>query len=133
VTSEPVLDTGLGTYDVDTHLLAGGVDALERCAAACVTCADLCIVETPGPDHVTCIRRCWATAELCHALATIVARDGAVEPAILRLVLEGCRELCESTAAECDRHDADHCRECAELCRRCVSACAALEKELAAR
>lgn len=132
MTTEPILDTGLGTYGIDTHLLAGAVDSLERCAAACTTCADLCVIETPGPAHVTCIRRCWATADLCRALATTVARDGAVEPGVLGRLLDGCRELCRSTAAECERHDTDHCRECAELCRRCASACAALEKELTA-
>jgi hypothetical protein len=31
--------------------------------------------------------------------------------------------VCEACAAECSKHDDDHCRRCAEACRRCAGEC----------
>jgi hypothetical protein len=122
MTSEPVFDTGLGTYAVDTHLLAGIVDVLNTCAQACATCADLCVIEGRH-GRETCIRRCLATFEVCRATAAVVARQGSVPVAVERHLVEACIAFCETCEEECTRHDRDHCIACADACRRCISAC----------
>jgi SAM-dependent methyltransferase len=58
----------------------------------------------------------------------VISRDTGYDANITRSVLEACRVVCRSCAAECERHAGmhDHCGICAEACRRCEQACAAV-------
>ncbi len=40
-----------------------------------------------------------------------------------RRVVPSLREACDRCAAECGKHQADHCKRCAEACRRCAEEC----------
>jgi hypothetical protein len=127
--TEHILEAGLEEYGIDTHFLAGAIDAISGCAQACTTCADLCLLEPEVAELRACIRLCLDTADIGRATSAVVARRGAAERAVLVEVLEACASAAEVCGAECDRHAHDHCRLCAELCRRCVSACRALANE----
>ena len=51
-----------------------------------------------------------------------VRRTGANEQ-ILREALEFCARVCEDCAAECEKHDHEHCKLCAQMCRECAADC----------
>jgi hypothetical protein len=42
---------------------------------------------------------------------------------VLREMLELCGRVCDECAAECERHDNEHCKLCAQMCRECASDC----------
>jgi hypothetical protein len=130
---EQILDVGLGRYDVDTHLLAGAISAINDCVQACTTCADLCILDDEVADLRACIRVCLDTADIGRAVSAVVSRRGAADRAVLMEVLELCLTTAVRCEEECARHEQqDQCRMCAVVCRRCISACRALAHEASA-
>ena len=42
---------------------------------------------------------------------------------MLRELLELCARMCEQCAAECEKHDMEHCKLCAQMCRECAEDC----------
>jgi hypothetical protein len=38
-------------------------------------------------------------------------------------MLELCARVCDSCAAECEKHDHEHCKLCAQMCRECAEDC----------
>jgi hypothetical protein len=34
-----------------------------------------------------------------------------------------CAEVCDDCAAECEKHEHDHCQACAGACRKCADEC----------
>ncbi|WP_276609742.1 four-helix bundle copper-binding protein [Sphingobium sp. MP9-4] len=40
-------------------------------------------------------------------------------------MLESCARVCELCAAECSRHEHEHCKLCADMCRECATDCRA--------
>ena len=42
---------------------------------------------------------------------------------LLRETLELCARMCDACAAECDKHDHEHCKLCAIMCRECADDC----------
>ncbi|MBA16317.1 MAG: four-helix bundle copper-binding protein [Sphingomonas sp.] len=115
--------------DVAGHLnepLAKAVRHAMFCSAICTSCADACIAEEM--DMRQCIRNCLDCADICTATFTVAARRTASNEALIQAMLKLCIQACEICAAECEKHDNDHCRRCTEMCRECAADCkAALE------
>ena len=42
---------------------------------------------------------------------------------MVREMLELCARTCEACAAECEKHEHEHCRLCAQMCRECAADC----------
>lgn len=96
------------------------------CSAICTSCADACSAEQM--DMRQCIRLCMDCADVCTATFRVAARRTATDEQLIEQTLRLCIDACERCAAECARHDNDHCRRCAEMCRECARDCqAALE------
>ncbi|WP_419150467.1 four-helix bundle copper-binding protein [Paraburkholderia kururiensis] len=38
----------------------------------------------------------------------------------------GTAGLCDACAAQCEKHEHEHCRQCAQACRNCAEACRAM-------
>jgi hypothetical protein len=91
------------------------------CSLFCTSCADACIAEPM--DMRACIRTCLDCTEVCAATARLAVRRSSQNIAMLRLQLQTCVEACELCAAECDRHDHEHCKLCATMCRECADDC----------
>jgi len=71
-------------------------------------------------EHMAeCIRLDMDCAAMCRVAAGFMARGSARAPTVCLL----CAEICEACAAECAKHEADHCRRCAEACRACAIEC----------
>lgn len=115
--------------DVAGHLnepLALAVRHAMFCSTICTSCADACLAEPM--DMRQCIRNCLDCADICAMTANVATRRTASNEALIQSALRLCIEACETCAAECERHDNDHCRRCAEMCRECARDCkAALE------
>jgi acetylglutamate synthase len=110
--------------DVAGHLneeLATAVRHAMFCAVICTSCADACSAE--AMDMRQCIRTCSDCADVCTAAMRVAARRTGSNEAVIRAMLIACIETCEICAAECDRHDHQHCRLCAEMCRECAADC----------
>ena len=103
--------------------LAQALRHTADCALICTACAEARLAE-PG-DMRQGIRTCLDCADICGAAARILVRRTGDDHAILRTILRACVEACEICAAECARHDHDHCRMCAETCRECADDCRA--------
>lgn len=101
--------------------LATAVRHSMFCAAMCVSCADACSAE--DMDMRQCIRLCSDCADICDMAFKVGARRTGTDEDILRQALQLCVAACEACAAECERHDNDHCRLCAEMCRECAGDC----------
>ncbi len=98
--------------------------ALTECAAACHMCLDACLGEGDVKMMTKCIRLDLDCAEICTMIAAFVARSSEHASHLLA----ECAEICGKCAAECEKHDMDHCQECARACRKCEAACKAAKK-----
>lgn len=103
--------------------LAMAVRHAMFCAAICTSCADACLAEEM--DMRQCVRTCLDCADVCEATSRIATRRTGSNEEALRTMLQSCVRICEICAAECDKHDNEHCRLCAEMCRECARDCEA--------
>ena len=91
------------------------------CSLMCTSCADACLAE--DMDMRQCIRVCLDCAEVCTANARLATRRTGQDIEMLRAQMEVCIRACELCAAECDKHDHEHCKLCATMCRECADDC----------
>ena len=91
------------------------------CSKMCLSCADACQAERQ--DMTQCIRMCLDCSDICEATARLGLRRTGNDQPMLRELLELCARMCEQCAAECERHDHEHCKLCAQICRECAADC----------
>jgi len=91
------------------------------CALMCTSCADACSAEEM--DMRQCIRTCSDCADICGATARVAVRRTGEDVGMIRAQLQACITACDLCAAECEKHDHEHCRLCAEMCRECAADC----------
>lgn len=91
------------------------------CSLFCTSCADACLAE--AMDMRQCIRVCADCADVCAATARLAVRRSGQDIQMLRAQLETCIRACELCAAECERHEHEHCKLCAQMCRECAADC----------
>lgn len=101
--------------------LGDAVHHAMYCAKMCLSCADACAAEPI--DLRQCIRLCSDCADVCEATARIAARRTGANDAIVKAMLLLCASACDACAAECERHDHEHCRLAAQMCRECADDC----------
>ena len=110
--------------DVAGHVnepLALAVKHAMYAAVITTSCADACSAEEM--DMRQCIRLCMDASDVCTATARVAARRTGDDDQVLRVVLTACIDACSICAAECEKHDNEHCRRCAEMCRECADDC----------
>ena len=110
--------------DVGGHVnqpLGNAVHHAMYCAKMTLSCADACAAE--AMDMRQCIRLCLDTADVCEATTRLGLRRTGENEAILREVLELCARACDDCAAECEKHDHEHCKLCAQMCLECARDC----------
>jgi len=106
--------------DVSGHVnqpLGDAAHHLMYCARMCLSCADACAAEKM--DMAQCIRTCLDCSDICEATGKLAVRRTGANEQILREALEFCARVCEDCAAECEKHDHEHCKLCAQMCREC--------------
>ncbi len=92
---------------------------LIKCITACETCMTMCLQEEHVQMMVKCIQLDRDCADICTLTARFVARNSPHAPHVMR----ECIEICRACAAECAKHDDEHCQKCAEKCQECADAC----------
>jgi hypothetical protein len=110
--------------DVQGHVnqpLGDAAHHLMYCARMCLSCADACAAEEM--DMRECIRACLDCADVCEATGKLAVRRTGSNEQVLREMLEQCARVCDVCAAECERHDHEHCKLCAQMCRECAEDC----------
>jgi hypothetical protein len=110
--------------DVHGHVNQPHGDAahhMMNCARKCVRGADACSAEKM--DMRQCIRSCLDCADVCEAAGKLAVRRTGSNEQVLRETLELCARVCDACAAECERHDEEHCKLCATMCRECAEDC----------
>jgi Domain of Unknown Function (DUF326) len=110
--------------------LGDAVHHLMYCAKMCLSCADACMAE--AMDMTQCIRLCFDCSDICEATARLGLRRTGDDNQVLRELLELCARMCDTCAAECGRHDHEHCQLCAQICRECAEDCRRAAMSLAA-
>src|SRR5438067_10688468 len=95
------------------------IQKLLDCALACEHCATACLQEEDVKMMAGCIKLDRDCADICIQAARLLQRDSDIAHQYLVL----CEEICRLCAAECGKHDADHCRQCAQACQTCAEAC----------
>ncbi|WP_192823221.1 four-helix bundle copper-binding protein [Rufibacter sp. LB8] len=98
------------------------LDALHECILACEHCATACLQEEHAHMMARCIQLDRDCADICRLTSALLARGSEHG----KHLLKECIEVCEACAAECGKHDHDHCQACAEACRKCAEACRSL-------
>lgn len=102
-------------------VLADAAHHLMYCAKMCASCADACMAE--AMDMTQCIRMCLDCSDVCEATGRLAVRRTGNDQPMLRELLELCARMCEACAAECEKHDHEHCTLCAQICRECAADC----------
>jgi len=115
----------------DADALAHAIKACFACEESCSSCADACLGEESPADMARCIRLDLICADVCGATGRALSRQGTPTGAVTHL-LQACRSIAELCAAECGRHEHEHCQLCADACRACVEACSALLEDTGA-
>jgi hypothetical protein len=101
------------------HLSDEQRECIENCqetVEVCEWCADECLGDEAMEE---CARLCRDVADLVSMHARFMARNSEYSGKLAEL----CVDACEACAAECERHDADHCQVCAEVLRECAESC----------
>ena len=101
--------------------LGDAVHHLMYCSKMCLSCADSCAAEKM--DMTQCIRLCLDCSDVCEAAARLGLRRTGSNEAIVREMLEFCDRVSDECAAECEKHDHEHCKLCAQICRECAEDC----------
>ncbi|HWE08360.1 MAG TPA: four-helix bundle copper-binding protein [Solirubrobacteraceae bacterium] len=126
--TKDMIGTGPGGVPLGTEAVAAAIDACLRCVQSCTSCAAADLVEDDVAEMRACIARCLNCADICNAVARLLSRPTASEPAVIHPLLQACVRACASSAEECARHAQHHvhCALCEQACRACVEACTAL-------
>lgn len=104
------------------NTLQASIEKCFACAAACEHCATACLDESDVAGMKDCIKLDMDCADMCRFAASVMARGSAFAGDVCTL----CAGICEACAAECGKHDHDHCQACAEACKQCAEACRAM-------
>jgi len=110
----------------NNQALGDAVHHLMYCSKMSLSCADACIAEASGAepmDMTQCIRLCFDCSDICEATSRLGSRRTGDDQPMLRELLELCARMCDACAAECEKHDHEHCRLCAQICRECAEDC----------
>ena len=92
---------------------------LSACATLCNICYNACLNEKDVSMFARCIELDRECADLCLLTASVYARESENADKFLRL----CAEICEACAAECAKHEHEHCQKCAHVCLTCAGMC----------
>src|SRR5215207_2546728 len=89
------------------------IELCNECALMCERCASACLGEADVAMMVHCIQ----LNQECSAICTASGKLMVLESNHANTVCQICADICTACAAECEKHDNEHCRKCATICR----------------
>ena len=102
-------------------VLGDAAHHLMYSAKMTASCADACMAEEM--DMTQCVRMCLDASDVCEATGRLAVRRTGDDQPMLRELLEFTARMCEACAAECEKHDHEHCTLCAQICRETAADC----------
>ncbi|MBC7389594.1 MAG: four-helix bundle copper-binding protein [Opitutaceae bacterium] len=102
------------------------IQELINCALSCEKCLTACLEESDVTMMAHCIELDKDCADICFLAARLLQRDSEIGHKFLLI----CEEICRLCAAECSKHEHEHCKVCAEACEKCAEACHAHHGEV---
>jgi hypothetical protein len=111
--------------DVDRDVLVIAIQECLNCAQTCTACADACAADSSAAHLARSAGAALNCADMAIAVMRVLSRptayDRAVTEAVLRALVEACREGYEEHRKHASENEA--CAICAEACRKCGQAC----------
>ncbi|HEY8397810.1 MAG TPA: four-helix bundle copper-binding protein [Flavihumibacter sp.] len=95
------------------------IEACLRAHSAAQFCAAACLKE----EHLHMMRNCIQLDNECATICLATASLLNMQSPFVFSILPLCAEICASCAAECEKHDNEHCQQCAVLCKHCAEEC----------
>jgi hypothetical protein len=95
------------------------IESLQHCITACKYCASSCLEEENVQSITKCIKTDLDCANICSITLDLLIGNSVNAVKAIEL----CKDICADCAAECEKHDHDHCQRCADACRRCEEHC----------
>lgn len=94
---------------------------LRHCEEACNICAQKSLKEENRVvvSMEACVTKAWDCADFCNLATQILKRDS--EKKLFAILIS--KKICRDCAAECQKHNKQHCRTCAEACLKCAEEC----------
>jgi hypothetical protein len=113
-------DVPLGIAEV-----AAAIDASLNCLQTCTSCADSDLAEPDVAELSRCAALCLSCADVCDLVARTLSRPAQSDHVVVHRLLQACVRQCALSAEECARHAAHHrhCAICEKACRVCEVAC----------
>jgi hypothetical protein len=109
---------------IDEDALVIAIQECLNCAQSCTSCADACIADPAAAHLGRSIGAALNCADMATAATRVLSRptayDRAVTEAVLRALIETCREGYEEHRKHASDNEA--CEICAEACRKCGQA-----------
>ena len=109
---------------IDEDALVIAVQQCLNCSQSCTSCADACIADSSAAHLVRSTGAALNCADIATAAVRVLSRpiayDRAVTEAVLRALIETCREGYEEHRKHAPDNEA--CVICAEACRKCGQA-----------
>jgi hypothetical protein len=103
---------------------AEGIEACNHCTNSCEYCGTLCLREV-NKALLKCIELCFYCAEVCR----FASKQMSCDSNRVKEICDYCAKVCKDCAAECGRHDMDHCKQCAKVCNECSEICKQIVSE----
>jgi hypothetical protein len=117
---------------LEPDALVACIESAQAAVTACTACADACLAEDDVAAMRACIRRDLDVADIAGTTARVLARQVALDPGLVRVLLEACAVAAKKCAVECEEHAGahEHCRICAQACTDLYAATRALLESL---
>jgi hypothetical protein len=98
------------------------LEACTDCHQVCVEAVSYGLQQKGQAAHLLHVRLLMDCATVCDATRDLALRSSDFAHQMFAL----CAQVCERTAASCERLEGEAFTRCAEACRRCSAACRAL-------
>ncbi|GAB6989008.1 four-helix bundle copper-binding protein [Paenibacillus pini] len=89
----------------------------------CMNACNICYVSSLKEYDLAMLRECIRLNRECADICDLAAQSMQRNSPFLKEICELCILACDACAAECGKHEHDHCKACAEACRKCADTC----------
>lgn len=100
---------------------------LNACAIVSNMCYNSCLNGEQVTSRIRCIELCRECADICQLTSSMMSRESKETDGFLKL----CVKIMLDCAAECEKHDDEHCQKCARVCYKCAEMCNTYQPEFA--
>ena len=88
------------------------IEACNHCANVCEYCGFLCLREENVKMMIKCIELCFYPADVYRFASKYISCDSSYA-----------KQICETCAKVCERHNIDHCKQCSQVYYECAKVC----------